>query len=244
MQILKNERRDRILIAAKEEFLKNGFDHTSVASIARRANVATGNIYDYFKNKDEILQEIVYPIIQKVEKGFRILEARVRNKKTKLTDYRWIRRVIHTIIVLIDTYRDEVEVLLIKSSDTRIENFKSRFMKRYNIFFMRYLQLIKEKYPDMHMPSTLLLNNLNSLYISLFWEAVDRRMSYEEMEAYADEITTFIWCGLQAVLLHRLPSTLSKQDWDAINGTYRKRDRRKTRFSLTTIPDMVLTRGS
>ena len=81
---------------------------------------------------------------------------------------------------------------------------------------MRYLRMIKEKYPETRMPSQLFLNNLHSFYLSLFWEVIDRRLSKDEMESYADETTTFIWSGLQALLLHRFPWDYS---FEAFTGT-------------------------
>ena len=48
-------KRERILDAAVVEIARRGYDATTVAMIARRAGVADGTIYLYFKNKDEIL---------------------------------------------------------------------------------------------------------------------------------------------------------------------------------------------
>jgi AcrR family transcriptional regulator len=57
-----NETRDRLLQAAEQEFGKNGFHHTSVADIARRAEVALGTVYLYFKSKSEIFVELIHEI--------------------------------------------------------------------------------------------------------------------------------------------------------------------------------------
>lgn len=51
-------KRERILDAAVVEIARRGFGTTTVAQIARRAGVADGTIYLYFKNKDELLQEL------------------------------------------------------------------------------------------------------------------------------------------------------------------------------------------
>ena len=52
-------REDSIIAAAREEFLENGFDGTKVAGIARRAGVAEGTLYLYFKNKNALLLAVV-----------------------------------------------------------------------------------------------------------------------------------------------------------------------------------------
>lgn len=51
-------KRERILDAAVVEIARRGFATTTVAQIARRAGVADGTIYLYFKNKDEVLVEL------------------------------------------------------------------------------------------------------------------------------------------------------------------------------------------
>ena len=52
-------RRDAILAAALAEFSKRGFATTRIDDVARRARVAKGTIYLYFKDKDTLFQELV-----------------------------------------------------------------------------------------------------------------------------------------------------------------------------------------
>ena len=51
----KQERIGEIIQAAVDEFLENGYDGTSMESIARRAGVSKGGLYHHFSSKDEIL---------------------------------------------------------------------------------------------------------------------------------------------------------------------------------------------
>ena len=46
--------RQKIIQAAIEVFGKNGFQNSSIAEIARKADVADGTIYQYFKNKEDL----------------------------------------------------------------------------------------------------------------------------------------------------------------------------------------------
>jgi TetR/AcrR family fatty acid metabolism transcriptional regulator len=50
---------DRILQAAIEVFAEHGYFNSRVADIARRADVADGTIYLYFKNKEQILMAAI-----------------------------------------------------------------------------------------------------------------------------------------------------------------------------------------
>lgn len=51
--------RDKILKAARKEFLVKGFQGASLRTIARDAGVTTGSLYWHFKNKDELFDAIV-----------------------------------------------------------------------------------------------------------------------------------------------------------------------------------------
>jgi TetR/AcrR family fatty acid metabolism transcriptional regulator len=51
----RKDKRDRILDAATKVFAKRGFFAAQVADVAKRAGVAAGTVYLYFKSKDDIL---------------------------------------------------------------------------------------------------------------------------------------------------------------------------------------------
>ncbi len=65
------ERRDAILAAALEEFSLGGFAATRLDDVARRAGVAKGTIYLYFRDKETLFQELVrsmlIPLVSKIE---------------------------------------------------------------------------------------------------------------------------------------------------------------------------------
>jgi AcrR family transcriptional regulator len=61
MQTLKDEVRHKILEAAKEEFLINGYENSSLRTIAAQAGITIGNIYSYFSSKDDLFENVVSP---------------------------------------------------------------------------------------------------------------------------------------------------------------------------------------
>lgn len=54
-----NDKRDRLIIAADELIYQKSFHTTTLADIAAKAEVPLGNVYYYFKTKDEILLAVV-----------------------------------------------------------------------------------------------------------------------------------------------------------------------------------------
>src|SRR5499426_620109 len=53
------QRREAILAAALDEFSTGGFAATRLDDVARRAGVAKGTIYLYFRDKERLFQELV-----------------------------------------------------------------------------------------------------------------------------------------------------------------------------------------
>ncbi|MFD0392089.1 TetR/AcrR family transcriptional regulator [Streptomyces nogalater] len=52
-------KRAAILSAARELFLADGFDRTSVDAVAARAKVSKRTVYDYFGDKQTLLRAVV-----------------------------------------------------------------------------------------------------------------------------------------------------------------------------------------
>jgi AcrR family transcriptional regulator len=62
----KGERRDAILAAALDEFSAQGFAAARLDDVARRAGVAKGTIYLYFRDKEALFQELVRSLLTPV----------------------------------------------------------------------------------------------------------------------------------------------------------------------------------
>jgi AcrR family transcriptional regulator len=53
------ERRKELIEIGEELFLRNGYEETAVSDIVKKAKVAQGTFYYYFKSKEEILDSII-----------------------------------------------------------------------------------------------------------------------------------------------------------------------------------------
>lgn len=97
----KEAKRQRILDAAVVEIARRGYYGTTVSTIARRAGVADGTIYLYFKNKEEILFSIFDRAMRRfIDEARRIVDAAAGDPEQKL------RRVIDLHLGLLGEHRD------------------------------------------------------------------------------------------------------------------------------------------
>jgi len=58
--------RERILAAATDAFESLGYDETTTPEIARRAGIAVGSVYDYFRDKRAILLELLHDTMEQM----------------------------------------------------------------------------------------------------------------------------------------------------------------------------------
>ncbi len=97
----KEIKRERILDAAVVEIAGRGYYRTTVSHIARRAGVADGTIYLYFKSKEDVLVSIFERAMQRFsDEAQRIVEDDVAGAERKL------RRIVALHLTLLGEDRD------------------------------------------------------------------------------------------------------------------------------------------
>lgn len=72
---LTQARRQQILDAAVAVIAEQGFQNSTIKQIAARAEVADGTIYNYFKNKDDILLAIISQVTEAEVRDLHFAEA-------------------------------------------------------------------------------------------------------------------------------------------------------------------------
>jgi AcrR family transcriptional regulator len=77
-------KRERLIAAACELIHRQGVARTTLADIAAAADVPAGNVYYYFKTKDDIVAAVVAARVSEIESGMAALERRYRSPKARL----------------------------------------------------------------------------------------------------------------------------------------------------------------
>lgn len=78
----KREKKKRIFTAAFSLFTTKGFLNTSISDIMRQAKLAKGTFYLYFKDKDDVRNQLISS-----QSSSLFLEAQLQLKQTKLTNF-------------------------------------------------------------------------------------------------------------------------------------------------------------
>ena len=120
-QILKDDIRNRIVEAAKSEFMENTYEKTSMRNIANRSNITVGNLYRYFASKEELNRYIVQPALDKIQE----LILKISNNQVDILN-------MENISLTSDQMRDMLESL----ADGVVDIY-SRHRIEVNILMMR-----------------------------------------------------------------------------------------------------------
>jgi TetR/AcrR family transcriptional regulator, fatty acid metabolism regulator protein len=127
-----DSKHQKILTAAVEVFSEKGFYNSRVSDIAKRANVADGTIYLYFKNKDDILITLFEEEFGKIVEELRAEMEREKDPIEK------IKRFITGHFKIMSKRQQLVDVLGVEVRQS------SKFMKEYiNKPFIEYLNLVR-----------------------------------------------------------------------------------------------------
>ena len=113
------DKRRRIIDAAVDVFAEKGFGLSRVSDIARKAGVADGTIYLYFKNKEDILVSIFEEKMEGILEGLRTTLNRVDDPRDKLRSF----ATFH-----FDQLRKNPAVAEVLQAEMRLSN---KFLKEY-----------------------------------------------------------------------------------------------------------------
>ena len=77
-------KRERLVAAAVQLLHQQGIERTTLADIAKVADVPVGNVYYYFKTKDEIIAAVIEAHAQQITATLALIDTRHRSPKSRL----------------------------------------------------------------------------------------------------------------------------------------------------------------
>lgn len=129
MQTLKEDVRQSILRAALNEFKSHDYADASMRRIAAAAGVTTGNIYRYFKNKEELFEALVGPIYEKIIHYILDLKKELDRCYTGQDNgLKYLKMVEETIVGLFLEYSAELTILMNRSSGSKYGQVKEQMV--------------------------------------------------------------------------------------------------------------------
>jgi AcrR family transcriptional regulator len=77
-------KRERLVAAAVQLLHEQGIERTTLAEIAKAAQVPAGNVYYYFKTKDDVIAAVIDAHADQIRTTLASIESRHRSPRTRL----------------------------------------------------------------------------------------------------------------------------------------------------------------
>ena len=118
-----------IIDAAEKEFADKGFSKASMRAIAAEANVTLSNIYNYFKNKDDLFIAVLEPVLEVIEKGKEVLEE--HEKCHDRIDLKGHHDFILPSVDQVFKYKDKFRLLANKAAGSSLADYRNELIDWY-----------------------------------------------------------------------------------------------------------------
>lgn len=125
MQILKDDVRDNIMQAALKEFRTKGYQEASMRSIAQRAGMTVGNLYRYFRNKDDLFYNIIGPVYNRLLKF--VLDGKPKSNDPQ-AHINFQEYIVESLVEIHKRFRSELLIIIEGCAGTRYEKARDEFI--------------------------------------------------------------------------------------------------------------------
>lgn len=141
VQYKKEDIKEKIDNAALKIFVEKGYEKAKISNIATESNVSVGNIYRYYKSKEEIFYSIAPESVLENLKSILINKLTFAKDKTlsELNSKNDFQLVNEEFIDYMIKNRDQILIMFIGSKGTRYESLKDEAIN-----YM--IKIIKENY--------------------------------------------------------------------------------------------------
>ncbi len=135
---LVEDRQAQILAAAVKVFGKKGFERATIRDIAKQAHVSEGSIYNYFKNKNDLLVSIPTQVVNPVVESLK-LEMFQRDSGEPVSPAEALSEIAHRMV---STFRAKGEVfrILLSALPTMNQASREKYAEQVVMFVARALE--------------------------------------------------------------------------------------------------------
>ncbi len=201
MQIRKEDIRKNILRAARTEFQTKGFKDASMRTIASCSSVGLSNIYNYFRNKDEIFCEVLSELIVAIDYLTQEHNTAESIDLYVLNSDEYVQGQIRIFFDIVSKYKEEFELLLFKSTGSSLECFLGKYIDHHTKTGIEYIRRAHEKYSFVNTNiSPFFIRTMSSWWMSIIGELVWHNLSDDELEQFIAEYVAFGTAGWKKIM--------------------------------------------
>lgn len=188
--IPKEERRQQILKAARDIFVKRGYHQTTIDDIVAEAGVARGTYYLYFEDKRAVLADLIDRFAAQITMAIQ----RITTDEAERSVAQQVRENIRAVVGICLKERSMTKILF-----TDATGVDSDFHRKLSTFYDSVVQLLTESLKDGQAlgivrdgePRVLAYLTLGALK-ELLYQAVALGLTEETADVLTQQIFTFL----------------------------------------------------
>ena len=192
MPIDKTANHEKIIAAARKEFLTYGFTDASMRRIAAAAGMSASGLYKHFASKEEMFSALVEPAYQGLLALFR-QEAGDQEQLIGTGDLSvWetsndARLAVSCIYDHLDAFR----LIICKSQGTKYESFLHDLAVLEEKMTLSFMEMLKKQGVKLNEFSEKELHLLTTTNVNAIFQTVEHDLTREEAIHYADTLDRF-----------------------------------------------------
>jgi AcrR family transcriptional regulator len=198
----KSASHERIIPAARKEFLKMGFEKASIRTIAAAAGMTSAGLYRHFADKEAMFAALVEPVLTEFRGLFDVFKARdYELLEQGALDAMWEAGAdLAAFLDLIYRHFDDFKLLICCSKGTRYEYFVHDYVMIEQKETLAYLEEARRRGVPVKDIRPEELHLLLSAYAAAIFEVVVHDFTREEAQHYLVTLQAFFYPGWRAVL--------------------------------------------
>jgi AcrR family transcriptional regulator len=202
VQTKKSELKQTILMVARREFIRKGYRGANLRIIAQKTPCSLSNLYNYFESKDDLFKQLLEPRLNEIRQAFEMARAILPPEGMVTYDLEDEQRYHKYVIDYIDTHRQDLKLIFLKSHGSSVEQFQEYVIDEYQEMWTRYIHYLKENFPEKAKQriSDFFIHTISSSYLNSMMECLIHDIPYEDMLRYSEQLTVYSYYGFLGLL--------------------------------------------
>ena len=197
----KTESHEKLIPAAKEEFLEKGFQNASIRSIAAKVGMTSAGLYRHFKDKEDMFASLVEPALNEarewvcshMKRGYEGLDSGNYALMWQDNEIDLLRKIIYP-------NKDAFRLILCCAQGTRYENFVDDIVNENLRSMLDVFEKLREKGVPAKKVSEEELHIILTAYVHAMFEPIIHNFEEEKAVHYLKIIEEFFMPGWHNLL--------------------------------------------
>ncbi len=196
MPIDKTASHEKIIAAAKKEFLTYGFNEASMRHIAEEAGMSASGLYKHFAGKEEMFSSLVEPAYQGL---LDIIRGEVKSQEQMigagdLSGWESSKDAALAVSYIYD-HLDAFRLIVCRSQGTKYESFLHDLAVLEEEMTLSFMEMLKKQGVKLNDFNEKELHLLTTANVNAIFQTVEHAFTREEAMHYADTLNRFFSKG-------------------------------------------------